>query len=209
MSARVLLIDYDPCSICRIRGLLGALGLRTIVARDGIAGMQAFELHRPDLTLVQDLIPRRHGFDVCEALKKTSHGRVAPIVLLADLRNGRRHAVFSTGCDGCVEKPIDGWVLVQTIRSFLPEAVPPDLEEWARSAGARGLGGDPPEPPSRASARPPVEPEVSTNPEADVEDAFDAILRSDLAEKGDVLRPERRRRARRRRVPSRERVGPY
>jgi DNA-binding response OmpR family regulator len=124
VSATILLIDYDPCSICRIRGILSGAGLQAIVAEDGVAGIEAFERHRPDLTLVQDLVPRKHGFEVCAELKKTEHGKVSPVVLLAHVRIGRRHAVLSTGCDDYVEKPLDGRILLEKIRRLLPPPEP-------------------------------------------------------------------------------------
>ncbi|MBZ5639888.1 MAG: response regulator [Acidobacteriia bacterium] len=132
MNVTVLLIDYDPCSICRIRGLLSSLGIQPIVARDGVAGIAAFKRYLPDLTLIQDLVPRKHGFEVCKELKATEDGRRSAILLLADVRNGRRYAALATGCDDFVSKPINGRILVAKIRKLLPRAGWPDVDAPVR-----------------------------------------------------------------------------
>ena len=64
MAYTVLLIDYDPKSIERIRGLLASIPARVVQARCGRSGLEEYRRARPDLTIVQDLIPNLHGFDV-------------------------------------------------------------------------------------------------------------------------------------------------
>jgi len=119
MSADVLLLDYEPRSIARIRGLLQTLGVQVILATDGPTGIREFERSRPDLTLVQDLLPKKHGFDVCRELKATPLGKERPIVLLAFVRPGKWRAVRSSGCDDCIEKPFDDLTLLNKVQRFL------------------------------------------------------------------------------------------
>ncbi len=121
MTKTVLLIDYDPRSISRLRSLLNAAGYHTVVAHDGAQGREEFERISPHLTLIQDLLPKGHGFQVCRELKETEHGRMRPIVLLTAPRSGgRRHELLATKCDDFVEKPFDDETLLRTVRQIIP-----------------------------------------------------------------------------------------
>jgi DNA-binding response OmpR family regulator len=121
MSRTVLLADYDPRSIDRIRRFLEPLGVRTVLATDGYAAEREFHRVLPDLTLVQDLLPHKRGFQVCRDLKESAHGSRRPILLLACLRNGSRMALRMSGCDDWIETPFDAPTLVAKVRRFIPD----------------------------------------------------------------------------------------
>jgi DNA-binding response OmpR family regulator len=121
MSKTVLLVDYDPRSIDRIRRFLEPLGVRTVLATDGHAAEREFHRVLPDLTLVQDLIPKKRGSQVCRDLKESLQGSHRPILLLACLRNGNRTAVRTSGCDDWIETPFDAPTLLTKVRRFLPD----------------------------------------------------------------------------------------
>lgn len=117
----VLLIDYEPRSIGMIRSLLCSAGLRVRLAADGSAGVDAFRADPPDMVLVQDLIPGKHGFDVCREIKGTERGKKTPLILIATPRDGRRQEIRDTGCDAFVDKPLRRESLLRQIRGFFPE----------------------------------------------------------------------------------------
>lgn len=118
MSETILVVDYDPRSIHRIANLLGSLGLHAELALDGITAFASFARLLPALTLVQDLLPRRHGFELCRAIKDTPEGRCRPVVLLT--AKGRHGALIKTGCDAYLAKPFDDEALEAIVRHFLP-----------------------------------------------------------------------------------------
>jgi CheY-like chemotaxis protein len=121
MAKTVLYIDYNPRSIGRIRPVLQALGLQVQLAHDGLIGIDMFHMHNPDLVLLQDLIPRKHGFEVCSEIKNTIKGQSTPVVLLTRLTNGKRCEIHDTGCDAFLEEPAPDQSLIQVIRKFIPE----------------------------------------------------------------------------------------
>ena len=118
----ILLIDYDPRSIRRVMDTLVGAGYRVEVARNGEAGIEAFEQIRPDLTLVEAMLPKLHGFEVCRRLKQTAHGKGSPVLIITAVYKGRRYrheARHQYGCDGYLEKPISDGDLVGAVHSFL------------------------------------------------------------------------------------------
>jgi len=118
MAHTILLIDYDPRSIESIRELLRVFETRLILARDGKTGLEEYRRSRPDLTLIQDLIPVMHGFDVCRQIKRSEDGADHPVVLLC---RPRGHAnLVDTGCDAYLKKPYDGEALLKVLDGLLP-----------------------------------------------------------------------------------------
>jgi len=126
MARTVLLIDYSPRSISRIRTLLQETGYRTIVAHDAAEGMAEFRNATPELTLIQDLLPKGHGYEVCRELKDSEHGHRSPVILLTAPRSGgRRHELLQTRCDDFVEKPFTDEALLTAVRKILPAELVP------------------------------------------------------------------------------------
>jgi len=122
----LLLIDYEPRSIGRLRRPLEEAGYRVEVARDGIAGAKRFDELRPDLTLIEAMLPKKHGFDLCRELKDRPHGQRTPVLLITAVYKGRKYrydAKHHYHCDAYLEKPIDDERLVELVREFLEQGV--------------------------------------------------------------------------------------
>jgi TonB family protein len=118
----ILLIDYEPRSIERFRQPLTAAGYRVEIATDGIAGVEAFTRLNPDMVLVEAMIPKKHGFEVCQELKRTPHGRRTPIIITTGVYKGRKYrtqALHIYGCDEYIEKPIAAEQLLAIVERFL------------------------------------------------------------------------------------------
>lgn len=125
MIPSVLLVDYDPRSIRRLRSVLQECGVQALLATNGNAAVDAFKTCSPDLVVVQDLLPGRHGFDVCREIKSIAGDRARPVVLLFSPRPGRRNAARATGCDAILDKPFEDAALVSLVRKFLPSESEP------------------------------------------------------------------------------------
>ena len=118
----ILLVDYEPKSIERTRLALKSAGYRVEVASDGLSGIEAFHRVRPDLVMIEAMIPKKHGFEVCQELKKTPLGKRTPIIVTTSVYKGRKYrnqACHLHGCDEYVEKPIDDQDLVTICRRLL------------------------------------------------------------------------------------------
>ncbi len=124
---RILIIDYEPRSVQKLQATLEQGGYDVTVAGDGLAGMAMFEKIRPDLALIEAMIPKKHGFEVCQELKKSPHGKNTPIIIITAVYKGRKYrsqAIHNYGCDEYLEKPIPEDHLLDTVRRFLPPATP-------------------------------------------------------------------------------------
>jgi len=121
MAKTVLLVDYDPGSIDAIRRALAGLGVHMVLATDGEAGEREFHRSLPDLTLVQDILPRKRGVELCRDLKNSAPGASHPVVLLTFVRNGGRSPRLASRCDDWIAKPFDEATLRAKILEFLPE----------------------------------------------------------------------------------------
>jgi len=124
MRKIVLLVDYDPRSIDAIRRSLATVRVQTVLATDGEAGEREYHRVRPDLTLVQEIIPKKRGVDLCRDLKNSESGARHPVVLIAVVRNGSRSRILASRCDDLIEKPYDEATLLAKVRKFLPDLTP-------------------------------------------------------------------------------------
>jgi DNA-binding response OmpR family regulator len=124
---KVLLVDDDPDILIAVGAVLEAHNLQVITARDGSEALLKLREERPDLMILDLLMPKLDGFGVLKALKDRGFGGYAdiPIVVLSSVRPDaarRRYELenaISFDVDDYVEKPIDPTVLLQRIRRFL------------------------------------------------------------------------------------------
>jgi len=122
----ILIIDYDPRSIEALEAPLARAGFRVEVAHDGLAGVRRFHEIHPDVTLIEAMIPKKHGFEVCEELKASPHGQSAAVFIVTSVYKGRRYryqAKKQHGCDEFLEKPVSPDELLEAVKKYVS---PPD-----------------------------------------------------------------------------------
>lgn len=118
----ILLIDYEPRSIERVRRPLAEAGFLVRLATDGLSGVSLFEELNPDLVIIEAMIPKKHGFEVCQEIKRTAHGKRTPVFVQTAVYKGRKYrsqALHIYNCDEYLEKPYSDEFLVETVRSRL------------------------------------------------------------------------------------------
>jgi len=123
---KVLLIDYEPRSIEDTRRPLVEAGYQVEVAHDGVSGLEAFHRFHPDLVLVEAMLPKKHGFDVCREIKESDVGRDTPVVITTGVYRGRKYrnqALRNFGCDEYLEKPFTDDALLDACNRFIHDEV--------------------------------------------------------------------------------------
>ncbi len=118
--AKILVVDDEADLVSVLRFGLQAEGFEVLCAFDGEDGLrQAREAH-PDLIVLDLMLPKMDGYQVCRALKFDQRYRSIPIIILS-ARSGEqdRRLALEMGADSFVTKPYDIRDLVQRIRTKL------------------------------------------------------------------------------------------
>ena len=120
MSHGILIVDDEPNILVSLEFLLQKEGFRTAVATDGEAALDQAAAFRPDLILLDVMMPKKSGFEVCQALRSDPAQAALKIVMLT--AKGRDTEVtkgLALGADAYVTKPFSTKELVQKIKSLL------------------------------------------------------------------------------------------
>lgn len=123
----ILVVDYEPRSLEVSRAPLAAAGFKVETAADGVAGLEAYNRIKPDLVLIEAMLPKKHGFEVCQTIKSSPAGKQTPVLITTAVYKGRKYrtqALHIYGCDDYVEKPIAPEALVELCRRFLKDSTP-------------------------------------------------------------------------------------
>ena len=117
---RVLVIDDEPSTRYLLTKILAHAGLDTVEAEDGEAGLRMASEEKPDLVLVDGLLPKMHGFLVCKAIKELKNPPKV-IVLTAVYRKitYRWEVKSQYGADELLIKPVNPPELVACIERVL------------------------------------------------------------------------------------------
>ncbi len=120
MNEKILIADDEPNILISLEYLMKREGFQVSVARDGQEALEAFARDRPQVVLLDVMMPKKSGFDVCQALRADDANRDVRIVLLTakgrdtDLAKGT-----ALGADAYMTKPFSTRELVQKVRELL------------------------------------------------------------------------------------------
>ncbi len=116
----VLVVDDEPNIVLSLRYLMSKAGYRVCVATDGEAALEAIERERPDLVLLDLMIPKRDGYDVCQTLRADPRHRELPVVMLtARGREIDREKGLALGATAYLTKPFSTRELLEMVGTIL------------------------------------------------------------------------------------------
>jgi two-component system, sensor histidine kinase and response regulator len=117
-AGKVLVVDDEPQNVMLLQDLLEARGYRVLTAGDGQNGLVLAGEHNPDVVLLDVMMPRLSGFDVCRRLKAEASTAMIPVLLVTalDAREDRL-AGIDAGASDFISKPIDSADLVLRVRN--------------------------------------------------------------------------------------------
>lgn len=122
-SDTILLIEDDPDVLDLVRYNLNKAGFNVSVARDGLAGLKSAHTLKPDLIVLDLMLPEMRGEDVCRELKSDPATAPIPVIMLtAKAQAEDRIAGLELGADDYVTKPFSPRELILRIEGLLRRA---------------------------------------------------------------------------------------
>ena len=116
----ILVVDDDPRNIRLMESILKTSGYSVISAEDGEQALEAVARQRPDAVLLDVMMPRMSGFEVCRKLRSQYETRLLPIIMVTAL-NALEEKVqaLETGADDFLSKPVNRMEMLAKLRSIL------------------------------------------------------------------------------------------
>jgi DNA-binding response OmpR family regulator len=123
IDKKILIVDYDAGSLELLAGLLGPYRFQVVKASDGQSAYEKFKEEKPDLVILEAILPKIHGFDLTKRISEETHGRV-PVIIVTGLYRGpqyRLEALSTFGAADYFEKPVDKEKLLRSVMNLLNE----------------------------------------------------------------------------------------
>jgi two-component system cell cycle response regulator len=113
-------VDDNPQNTELVSAYLETLPVEVATAVDGVEAMEQAERFRPDLVLLDVMMPRMSGFEVCQKIKQNPALRDTVVIMLTALHEvGDFERAVECGCDDFITKPVNKLELVTRVRSLL------------------------------------------------------------------------------------------
>jgi two-component system alkaline phosphatase synthesis response regulator PhoP len=134
---RILLIEDEEDIAALIQLQAEISGYRVMVEGDGINGYRAIERERPDLVVLDIMLPGQNGLDVCRKMKHNPELRHIPVIIIS-AKNEELDVVLGLelGADDYVSKPFSPKVLFSRIKAVLRRAAEPQKTPKAVTFGS-------------------------------------------------------------------------
>lgn len=119
-ASKVLIADDNPQILELIEAYLEPLGVEITTAADGQAALSAIESAPPDLVLLDIMMPRRSGYEVCRQLKEDDRYRDIPVIMVTALNEvGDLERARECGADDFLTKPVNKMELLARVQALL------------------------------------------------------------------------------------------
>jgi adenylate cyclase len=118
-DARVLVVDDVPENVRLLEAVLAPRGYEVISATDGPAALQRVESAKPDLVLLDVVMPGMNGYQVCRTLREREETAVLPVIMLTASEGPEKTKAIEAGADDFIPKPFDLHELLTRVRSLL------------------------------------------------------------------------------------------
>jgi len=137
--ARILVVDDNPANVDILRVRLSAHGYEIVTAADGEEALVAVREYQPDLILLDVMMPKLDGIEVCRRLRGDPSQPFIPIVLVTAKSDSKDIvAALEGGGDEYLTKPVDHTALVARVKSMLRiKALHDTIQDWNRTLEQR------------------------------------------------------------------------
>ena len=130
MAIRVLIADDEPNQLELLSYNLSQSKFEVIRANDGQQALEMIEDQRPDLVILDWMMPNMSGIDVCRTLRSRSETKLLPVILLsARGEEGDRTLGLDVGADDYISKPFSPRELISRVNALLRRSRPALLDD--------------------------------------------------------------------------------
>jgi len=125
---KILVIDYDQSSLASLQGILSKEGYQIVTAADGQSGWDKYNKEQPDLVLMEAMLPKVHGFELCQRITSERNSQATVFIMTGVYKDRvyRTEALRTYGASEYFEKPLKMAEILASIAAVLgkPEARP-------------------------------------------------------------------------------------
>jgi DNA-binding response OmpR family regulator len=123
MAQRILIADDEPNIVAALEYLLQQGGYEVLIARNGDEALELLENRIPDLVLLDVMMPRKSGYEICTRIRQRPEWRHVKVIMLsAKGRDAEVNKGLAVGADLYVTKPFSTRELMAKIKALLGPA---------------------------------------------------------------------------------------
>jgi DNA-binding response OmpR family regulator len=117
---KILLVDDSETSLLMSRMILSKANYDIVVAKNGADGVDRAVAERPDLVLLDVVMPKMNGFEACTAMRARQETETIPIIMVTTRGEGTSvETGFKAGATDYITKPVNGLELLTKVRNIL------------------------------------------------------------------------------------------
>ena len=118
--AKILVVDDDIHATTLFETLLTAKGYEAIIVNDSSVAVEVAKSTKPDLIILDLMMPEPNGFEVCKTLRKNRKFSQTPIVIFTAMGDSEsKETAFEAGADEFLTKPFRVEDLIQKIKTLI------------------------------------------------------------------------------------------
>lgn len=131
---KILIVDYDQNSLATLQGVFSGQGYKVVTATDGQTGWDKYNKESPDLVLMEAMLPKVHGFELCQRITSEQNSQATVFIMTGVYKDRvyRTEALRTYGASEYFEKPLKMAELLASVEAVLGKPEPKPAEAPAR-----------------------------------------------------------------------------
>ena len=127
---KILIIDYDQNSLTSLQGTFSAQRYQVVTAADGQTGWDKYNKESPDLVLMEAMLPKVHGFELCQRITSERNSQATVFIMTGVYKDRvyRTEALRTYGASEYFEKPLKMTELLASVEAVLGKPEPRPAE---------------------------------------------------------------------------------
>ena len=116
---KILIVDDDVVIARLVEAFLSSKGLKVLSEADGLSAMATIKKEKPDLVILDVILPELNGYDICYILRFGDNFEQVPIILISEREKEVDEEIFEKTDIESLQKPINTEILLKKIKYLL------------------------------------------------------------------------------------------